>query len=420
MSRVAFKIRAGPVVLPGNHGPFQAPPQAGFWQRLGPSKGPRGAAGRFGVTGPAWRHHQQAPSPQPQCTCNRDKDAFFEGLVVPRVQQDHGRCPERGRAMLALRGVFFQMAQTAPDLQPQAFKDSPMFNLRRYVSKIGLTAPQAQPDRAGLALAVIFKNEARFIEEWARFHLDAGVSMILGYDNGSSDGTAEILKNVAGSQCKIMPWNQRVNFGKGQTEVHNQVLAYVHAASNFGGAYRWMAFIDVDEFLVPTQDASIPDALAPLEGFNNISLPWHMFGRGGQETMPEVGTIAGFTDRYARPGSGARGVCNFKCIVDPTKIKTISVHSIDTGGDQTANDAGFSTANSKRRTPAFYSNARLQLNHYYTRAAADLDAKLSRGRNLNHKLNGHRARVMKIVDQIESDTVQDHAALEFLDRMRGD
>ena len=64
-------------------------------------------------------------------------------------------------------------------------------------------------------------------------------------------------------------------------EIHNQVLAYAHAASNFGGAFRWMAFIDADEFLVPKQAASIPEALAHLGEAVNVSLPWHMFGRSG-------------------------------------------------------------------------------------------------------------------------------------------
>lgn len=294
-----------------------------------------------------------------------------------------------------------------------------MFNLKPYVSKLGMTPPTALPDRAGLAIVVIFKNEADYIEEWAQFHLDAGAAMIIGYDNGSTDGTADILRAVAGDQCQIMPWAQKVFAGSRRQEVHNQVLAYVHAASNFGGAYRWMTFIDVDEFLVPTQDNSLPDALAHLAGHTNISLPWHMFGRGGHATMPSQGTVRGFTDRYAHPQSGAKGTTNFKCIADPCSLTGIAVHALDTNaGGTTVNDRGQSFANAKRRSPNFYSNARLQLNHYYTRSAKDLQVKIDRGLFLSAKLSKHGQRIMKIVDQIESDTVEDRAAIDFLERIR--
>jgi len=271
-----------------------------------------------------------------------------------------------------------------------------------------------------LAIVVIFKDEAPYIEEWAQFHLDAGAAMIIGYDNGSVDGTADILCKVAGGRCKILPWVQTVYAGSGQQELHNQVLAYVHAASNFGGAYRWISFIDVDEFLVPTKDDSIPAALAHLDGVQNISLPWHMFGRGNHEQMPDVGTARGFTERHAHPGSGARGVCNFKSIADPCALTSIAVHALEVGGKaEAANDKGVVFANKHRRKPEFYSNDRLQLNHYYTRSAADLQVKIDRGLFLSAKLAKHGQRILKIVDQIESDTVQDRAALDFLNRMRG-
>ena len=83
-------------------------------------------------------------------------------------------------------------------------------------------------------------------------------------------------------------------------EIHNQVLAYAHAASNFGGAFRWMAFIDADEFLVPKQAASIPEALAHLGEARNVSLPWHMFGRSGHARA------AGGRRAAQLPAAGAR------------------------------------------------------------------------------------------------------------------
>ena len=164
------------------------------------------------------------------------------------------------------------------------------------ISKIGIVPPRPLPGREGLAVALIVKNEARHIEEWARFHRRAGVRRFLVYDNGGTDGTLDILRAaLPEAALTVVPWAQVFSDARMGREIHNQVLAYAHAASNFGGAFRWMAFIDADEFLVPKRAASIPEALAHLGDAVNVSLPWHMFGRSGHDAAPEGGRAAGTT-----------------------------------------------------------------------------------------------------------------------------
>ena len=112
------------------------------------------------------------------------------------------------------------------------------------------------------------------------------------YDDGCTDQTLPILRETLDEgQLTIVPWRQRISDLWLRREIHNQVLAYAHAAGNFGGAFRWMAFIDVDEFLVPKQARSISDALAHLEHCHNLSLPWHMFGHSGHQTPPPGGVL---------------------------------------------------------------------------------------------------------------------------------
>ena len=146
------------------------------------------------------------------------------------------------------------------------------------ISRIGIVPPRAEPDRAGVAIALIVKNEARHIREWAAFHLRAGVSRFLIYDNGSSDGTIDILRETLPAAARVVvPWRQVFSDAWLGREIHNQVLAYAHAASNFGGGFRWMAFIDADEFLVPKPAASIPEALAHLgDGAQHLAALAHV------------------------------------------------------------------------------------------------------------------------------------------------
>ena len=289
--------------------------------------------------------------------------------------------------------------------------------LFRPITKIAIIPPPAAPNRGGIAIVLIVRNEARHIAEWARFHHDAGVAQFIVYDNACSDGTIEVLRaSLPVAALTVIPWAQprfRTIMGR---EIHNQVLAYAHALMNFGPLFRWMAFIDVDEFLVPVAANSIPQAMEGLDAAAHVSLPWQMFGRGGHDTPPEGGVVANYLQRAADPFALRHGL-NFKCLVDPARVTEVGVHgfAID-GRHQGVNDAGQPAAHADRTKRVFSSRARLQLNHYYTRSNAELQAKIGRGSNKSVQANKHIARVMRIVTAIEAETVEDRTAIAFLAR----
>ena len=290
------------------------------------------------------------------------------------------------------------------------------------ISKIGIVPPKPEPGRDGDAVALIVRNEARHIREWAAFHQRAGVRRFLIYDNGSTDGTIDILRATLPDEVRVVvPWRQVFSDGWLGREIHNQVLAYAHAASNFGGSVRWMAFIDADEFLVPKQAPTIPEALAHLGDAANLSLPWHMFGRSGHVEPPGGGVLTNYLRRARDPMSDVRGVRAFKVIVDPCHMTAARVHSMETDGSfLTANDKGVSVEEKERMKPGFYSVDHLQLNHYYTRSESELAAKIGRGPNLTAKAPEYARKVRRTVANIEADEVEDRAALDYLARIGWD
>jgi hypothetical protein len=289
------------------------------------------------------------------------------------------------------------------------------------ISKIGIAPPAPEPGREGVAVALIVRNEARHISEWAAFHLRAGVRRFLVYDNGCSDATLPILRETLGEALTVVPWRQVFSDARLGREIHNQLLAYAHAASNFGGEVRWMAFIDADEFLVPKQSSTIPEALAHLGEARNVSLPWHMFGRSGHGSAPEGGVLRNYLRRARDPMSDVRGVRAFKVIVDPCHLTALRVHSMETDGNgRTCNDAGVEVEERERERPGFYSAAHLQLDHYYTRSEEELAAKIGRGPNLAAKRSEYERKVRRTVENIEADEVEDRAALDYLARIGWD
>jgi len=291
---------------------------------------------------------------------------------------------------------------------------------RRPVTKLALIPPEPHPGRAGIALVLIVRNEERHIREWARFHLEAGAARIFAYDNGCTDETIPRLHESLGARLTVMPWRQKLRDAASGREIHNQVLAYAHAISNFGGRFRWMACIDADEFLVPKRATSLDAALAHLDDCASVSLPWHNFGRNGHRLPPEGGVLANYTRRAADPMSGRRGVTNFKTIVDATRVTALKVHSCEVDGAAiTWNDRGEKARVKDRWRRGFYSADHVQLNHYYTRSEAELETKIARGSNQSVHAERHAERVRRNVANIEAEEVEDLAALEFLARMRG-
>lgn len=285
------------------------------------------------------------------------------------------------------------------------------------ISRISIKPPLAKTNRSGVAIVTMVKNESEYILEWLNFHLTSGVQHFYIYDNGSTDNTVELLRDAIGDEVlTIFPWQQEIGPAFPRSAViHNQVLAYAHAASNFGGAYRWMAFIDVDEFLIPRHHASINDALDELSSFSNISLPWHMFGTSGHAKKPEGGVLKNYTNRYRLLDETDAGMMNFKCIVDPCSLTCIRVHSMQTGGEWlTVNDEGESRLCSKRNQAGFYSSKLIQLNHYYTRSEEEFLRKANKGHVLNSRSVRYKEKLLKKITKIDSDTVEDLTAIEYL------
>lgn len=294
-----------------------------------------------------------------------------------------------------------------------------MFWQKRTISKLAISPPDGRPDRHGLGIVLIVKNEVTHIAEWAQFHRAVGVRHFIVYDNGCSDGTIDVLRNtLPETALTVMPWDQKLKDGRSGAEIHNQVLAYAHALRNFGAGFRWLAFIDVDEFLVPVTAPDLPSALAPLSDHPQVSLPWHMFGRNRHDAAPEGGILPNYLQR-ADPQK-AHHALNWKCIVDPTRVTGVRVHGFDVdGAGVSVNDVGTVATHKDRANRAFYSRAAIQLNHYYTRSNAELQAKINRGSNKTVQSQQHLKRVMRIVDEIEKDTVLDNRAAAVWSRQHG-
>ena len=280
-------------------------------------------------------------------------------------------------------------------------------------SKIAIKPPEPAQDRHGICLVVIVRNEGKRLNDWLTFHAVAGVRSVILYDNMSDDDTVDVANNFKGMTVTVIPWQLHTQTVRPALILPRQILAYCHAISTFGAKFRWMAMIDVDEYIVPRGKLQISDVLDDLMSFTNISLPWTMFGHSGFDVAP-TSPIPIAYNRRARRSIGA--LLNFKCIVDPCDVTQVSTHKFETRkmGSNSANSLGHVARNKQRKAADFITTERLQLNHYYLMSKAETESKIANGAVSGVPRDQRALAIMRKAAIIEDDPIEDTAAIDFL------
>ena len=137
------------------------------------------------------------------------------------------------------------------------------------------------PKTGKIAIASIQRNRNKYIVEWIAFHLAVGFNQFYIYCHKTDDGMKETLLELA-KRCPIEVFALEM-------DDFPQLSAYHHAWERFGSEVDWMAFIDGDEFLFPTQARSMQEALAPYDEreLSALGVFWKCYGSSGHVTDPD-------------------------------------------------------------------------------------------------------------------------------------
>ncbi|MBQ7942209.1 MAG: glycosyltransferase family 92 protein [Muribaculaceae bacterium] len=218
-----------------------------------------------------------------------------------------------------------------------------------------------------LAVCAIAKNEGSYFKEWIEWHHKHGVEKFYIYDNESTDCTKEVLEPYIKSG--LVEYSYFPGYRK-------QLAAYDDCLAKHRMENRWIAFIDLDEFIVPIKDNSIPDFLKRFEGVPAVEINWLVYGSGGaKERTP--GTMMERFKRHSQPTHYLNR--HVKSIVDTRKIynligcheaSRISGYASDTHGNPIKK-------NFRSREPL---QDIIRINHYAVRSFEEFIEKQSRGR----------------------------------------
>lgn len=163
-----------------------------------------------------------------------------------------------------------------------------------------------------LAVCAIAKNEGPYFEEWIEWHRRQGVEKFYIYDNDSTDCTKEVLAPYV--EKGIVDYT----FFPGHRK---QLAAYDDCFERHRLETRWLAVIDLDEFIVPIKDRSISDFLRRMEKYSVVEINWLVYGSGGAKTREPGGVMERFL-RHSNPEH--RLNTHVKSIVDPRRVCTMT------------------------------------------------------------------------------------------------
>ncbi len=130
----------------------------------------------------------------------------------------------------------------------------------------------------GLAICAIFRDEARYLAEWVTFHRLQGVERFFLYDNRSSDDWQAVLApEIKAGIVEALQW----------PFAYGQVGAYEHCLEQHREEARWIAFIDVDEFLFSPSGRPLPEILRGFDTQAGVVVNWRIYGANGYRQPPE-------------------------------------------------------------------------------------------------------------------------------------
>lgn len=223
---------------------------------------------------------------------------------------------------------------------------------------------------AYLSICAIYRDEARFLAEWIEFHRLVGAERFFLYDNFSVDDHREVLAPYV-EQGIVTVHDWPVDKG--------QLPAYNDCVERHGDDSRWIAFIDLDEFLFSPVGRPVSELLVDYEDAPAVVANWAIFGTSGHRAEPEGLVI----ENYLMRRHDITENCPFKSIIDPGRTVELSarVHffSYTEGTAVDENHAPVGGARAPSET-ASLSNSKLRINHYMIKSEETYRRKRTRGR----------------------------------------
>lgn len=129
-----------------------------------------------------------------------------------------------------------------------------------------------QTNTTTTALCGIVKDAENYLDEWVDYHFGLGFHTIYIVDNSETHELKswQDKRRNAGYSVRVLP----------KPGTHRQMYSYHMCAAEFKNDHTFMAFFDVDEFLVLKKHDKVDDMLVDHLSEGSLAISWFIFGSG--------------------------------------------------------------------------------------------------------------------------------------------
>jgi len=178
-----------------------------------------------------------------------------------------------------------------------------------------------------LTIGSVFQDEAPYLKEWIEFHRMLGVQHFVLIDDRSSDNFMETLQPYIDAG-EIELFNRPCPPQWREREWPQYQCALLSAlVGDLRGKTRWLALIDIDEFIVPAATDNILEFLEDYESCGGIYIRWEPFGTSyvARLTAHELLTERLYMKWKFQKGYDMLG----KSIVKPHRVRQPNIHKCE-------------------------------------------------------------------------------------------
>jgi hypothetical protein len=311
-----------------------------------------------------------SPPPAPQIRAPRPDLPSFEATPIPLKPTLH-EWQEQRRRERAQKEVS---AKTTTTME---------FSSTTFLPSAAESSAGPRGLKSGyVAICAIVRDAHDDLLEWVHHHLKLGMYPVYLYDHASAPPMSSVVRQHIDSGAVVYRQIQEFHHPSGKP----QLWAYDDCLQRHGTKHKWLAFIDVDEFLIfktgpPVQ--SLPDLLREYENYSALVVHWILFGSSGHETRPSRGVLRSY----------------FRCLpqlhTQHLFVKTIANTACTMGTTDSPHAFRYNCTNSAVRTdrspihgptaedaPLY---ATLAIHHYATKSQEEFEVKMVRGSGMKRQ-----------------------------------
>ncbi len=258
-----------------------------------------------------------------------------------------------------------------------------------------------------LAVCIMCKDDAMYLLENMEYHSLIGVDHFIVYDNKSQISLKEVLSEK--NNVTVNNWNDE---DKGSL-----VRCFNHCVRNYKDDFEWIAFTDVDEFIVMKDgNIDLKEFLEPYEEYGGLGINWMTFGSSGHKNKQ-----SDVINSYVYPSFNDTADSCIKTIVNTKYVSTKIPPS--NNNHYLLYEEGKFCVNENFEKIDRYKNFpitrdKIQLNHYYTKSLEDWKEKIARWqRNRHNYFNDEDGIGEKRWNLFQDMTKKDYSIINLIEKV---